>query len=68
MKRCQEMFKKWLKTENASWDQLLEALRSPSFQCEYLANQIKQKLVGKCANKTEVASYIASCDKDVWGQ
>ena len=31
MRCCQEMFSKWLETEeNASWDQLLEALRSSS--------------------------------------
>ena len=42
------MFKKWLETqENASWDQLLEALRSPSVQLMTLANQIDQMLVGK---------------------
>ena len=39
MRCCQEMFKKWLETENASWDQLLEALRSPSVQLVYLASQ-----------------------------
>ena len=39
------MFVKWLDTqENASWDQLLEALRSPSVQLMHLANQIEQTL------------------------
>ena len=52
MRCCKEMFKKWLETENASWDQLLEALRSPSVELEYLANQIKQMLVGKCARNS----------------
>ena len=47
MRCCQEMFAKWLETpENASWDQLLEALRSPGVQLESLANQIDQMLVG----------------------
>ena len=42
------MFNKWLETQtNASWDQLLEALRSPSVQLESLANQIDQMLGGK---------------------
>ena len=48
MRCCQEMFKKWLETENTSWGQLLEALRSPSVQLMDLANQIEQMLVGKC--------------------
>ena len=48
MRCCQEMFSKWLEAqENASWDQLLEALRSPSVQLTNLANQIKQMMVGK---------------------
>ena len=35
------MFAKWLETEViASWDQLLEALRRPSVQLEYLASEI----------------------------
>ena len=39
------MFAKWLNTqENASWDQLLEALRSPSVELMHLANQIEQML------------------------
>ena len=46
---CQEMFTKWLQTqENASWDQLLEALRSPSVQLKNLANQIDQMILGEC--------------------
>ena len=38
------MFTTWLQQDVASWDQLLEALRSPSVQLEYLANQIEQML------------------------
>ena len=39
------MFTEWLNTqESASWDQLLEALRSPSVQLIHLANQIEQTL------------------------
>ena len=39
------MFTKWLDTQvMASWNQLLKALRSPSVQLEYLANQIEQML------------------------
>ena len=39
------MFAKWLDTqENASWDQVLEALRSPGVQLMHLANKIEQML------------------------
>ena len=44
------MFKKWLEIENGSWDQLLEALRSPSVQLMDLANHIEHMLVGKCTH------------------
>ena len=41
------MFKKWLDTqENASWDQLLRALRSKSVQLNTLANKIENMLIG----------------------
>ena len=38
------MLAKWLQQERASWDQLLEALRSESVQRMNLANQIEQML------------------------
>ena len=39
------MFTKWLDTQViASWDELLEALRSPSIQLMHLANEIEQML------------------------
>ena len=38
------MFAKWLKQENASWNQLLEALRSPSVELMHLANEIEKML------------------------
>ena len=42
------MFKKWLELQNnANWDQLLKALRSPSVQLMYLASQIERMLIGK---------------------
>ena len=52
MRCCQEMFKKWLETENASWDQLLEALRSPSVQLVYVAKEIEE-ILGKCMCKQD---------------
>ena len=46
MRCCQEMFSNWLKKQvNASWDQLLKALRSPSVQLMDLANQIEVKIL-----------------------
>ena len=38
------MFAKWLQQDDASWDQLLEALKSPSVQLMHFANQIDQIL------------------------
>ena len=44
---CRKMFKKWLESqENASWDQLLKALRSRSVQLNTLAKKIENMLVG----------------------
>jgi len=40
---CKSVFEKWLNTqEDASWEQLLEALKS--VQLDYLASQIENKL------------------------
>ena len=40
------MFSEWLeKQENASWDQLLKALRSPGVQMMELAKQIEIQLL-----------------------
>ena len=40
------MFSEWLeKQENASWDQLLKAMRSPSVQLKDLAKQIETQLL-----------------------
>jgi len=42
---CKCMLRKWLDTKlDASWSQLLNALRSPCVQLNHLADQIKQKL------------------------
>ena len=57
MRCCQEMFAKWLETEeNASWDQLLKALQSSSVQLIHLANQIEQILDPSNASGKEVNS------------
>ena len=48
MECCKCMLKKWLDTKaDASWNQLLVALRSPSVQLASVADQIEQKLTTK---------------------
>ena len=43
---CQCVLKKWLDTTtDASWNQLIKALRSPSVQLDYLAGQLEQMLI-----------------------
>ena len=45
---CKCMLQKWLDTKpDASWNQLLEALRSPCVQLNSLADQIDHKLKEK---------------------
>ena len=54
------MFIKWLDTQViASWDQLLEALRSPSVHLEHLASKIDQML-GK-ENDNHGKEIIITC-------
>ena len=46
---CKRMFQYWLDTRpDASWNQLLEALRSPCVQLNSLAKQIEHKLLKQC--------------------
>ena len=46
---CLSMLKKWLDaTEDASWNQLLEALRSRSVDLNTLANQIEKSFTMEC--------------------
>ena len=40
---CKCVFKKWLETTtDATWNQLIKALRSPSIRLDYLAGQLEQ--------------------------
>ena len=42
---CQSMLRKWLETKaDATWNQLLNALRSSCIQLNYLADEIEHKL------------------------
>jgi len=53
---CICMLDKWLdKTPDASWNQVLAALRTPSVELNYLADQIEQKLLKeKCETITSM--------------
>ena len=43
---CKCVLKKWLDTTtDATWNQLIKALRSPSVQLDYLAGQLEQMLI-----------------------
>jgi len=51
---CKCVLRKWLeKTPDASWKQLLEALRSPCVELNHLADQIEYKLImdKSCKNR-----------------
>jgi len=47
LKRCTEMFKHWCQKYpiEATWESLIEALKSPSIELNDLAESIKQKLL-----------------------
>ena len=46
---CKCVLEKWLDTTtDATWDQLITALRSPSIQLDYLASQLEQTLITEC--------------------
>ena len=46
---CKCVLKKWLDTTtDATWNQLIRALRSPSVQLDYLANQLEQMMTTQC--------------------
>ena len=53
---CREMFAEWLRTEvDASWDQLLEVLRSSNIQLIHLADQIER----------EISDTNSTCGKEI---
>ena len=46
---CKCILEIWLDTTiNATWNQLITALRSPSVQLEYMANQLEQMMITEC--------------------
>ena len=54
---CQDVLKKWLNTtEDATWNRLIEALRSPTIQLHHFASQLEQMLSTKCKIYTGIGS------------
>ena len=46
---CKCVFEKWLNTTtDATWNQLISALKCPSLQLDYLAGELEQKLITEC--------------------
>ena len=44
--RCKCVLEKWLETAtDATWDCLIEALESPNIRLDYMANQLKQRMI-----------------------
>ena len=47
--RCQCVFENWLQTNvDATWNQLIEALKSPGIQLDYFAGKLEQMLKPEC--------------------
>ena len=51
-KCCKCMLEKWLETTNATWNKLINALRTPCVALTYLADQIEHKLITKEKSKS----------------
>ena len=45
---CKRVLEKWLDTSDATWNQLIRALRNPSVQLDYLAGQLEQMMIIEC--------------------
>ena len=46
---CKRVLKEWLDTtEDATWDQLISALRSPSVRLHHFADQLEHMLTAEC--------------------
>ena len=43
---CKRLFRKWLDTStNATWNELIKALKSPTVQLDYVASQLDKMLI-----------------------
>ena len=63
---CKCVLKKWLDTTtDATWNELIRALKRPSVQLDYLAGQLEQKLIIECKvyyNSMSISVHmLASC-------
>ena len=61
---CKRVLEKWLDTAtDATWNELIRALRSPGVQLDYLAGQLEQMLSTECNAKLliDVASNYHFC-------
>ena len=46
---CKRVFEEWLKaTEDATWNQLISALRSQNVRLDYFAGQLERMLTAEC--------------------
>ena len=59
---CKCVLKKWLDTTpDATWNQLIRALRSPNIQLDYFASHLEQMLITECESMaTGIASYVCT--------
>ena len=58
---CKCIFKKWIDTTNAPWDQLISALRSPNIQEDLLATQLIEHVKSmECENLYNLLRLLES--------
>ena len=61
---CKRLFQKWLDTDtNATWDQLIAVLRSPSIGLDHFATQLIEhiKSIEREVYSSNLHAYIGSC-------
>ena len=57
---CKYVLKKWLdRTTDATWNQLIKALKSPSVQMNYFAGQLEQMLITERNVYVMVLHYVS---------
>ena len=45
---CKCVLKKWLDTSDATWNELIRALRSPTVQLDYFSGQLEKMMITEC--------------------
>ena len=59
---CKRVFKDWLDTTtDATWNELIRALRSPSVQLDYVASKLEQKMVTECKGYSSSYHQFSLC-------